>query len=65
FFQSGLKPDGDDVQGEMRDVIEDGLSHLSKEDLQAIAAYLKSVPAIRHAVRPAKRGAVSSEYDEW
>ena len=65
FFQSGLKPDGDDVQGEMRDVIEDGLRHLSKEDLQAIAAYLKSVPAIRHAVRPAKRRAVSSEYDEW
>ena len=49
----------------MRDVIEDGLRHLSKEDLQAIAAYLKSVPAIRHAVRPAKRRAVSSEYDEW
>ena len=63
FFQSGLKPDGDDVQGEMRDVIEDGLRHLSKEDLKAISTYLKSVPAISHAVRPAKRPADSSDYD--
>ena len=72
FFQTGLKPDGDDVQGEMRDVIEDGLRHLSKEDLRAIAAYLQAVPPIHHAVRPANRhGAsshhhgTSSEHDEW
>jgi mono/diheme cytochrome c family protein len=65
LFRSGLKPDGDDVQGEMRDVIEDGLRHLSEEDLRAIAAYLKAVPAIRHAVRPAKRRAAGSDYDAW
>ncbi len=65
FFRSGLKPDGDDVQGEMRDVIEDGLRHLSDEDLRAIAAYLKAKPAIRHAVRPAKQRAASAAYDEW
>ena len=65
FFKSGLKPDGDDVQGNMREVIEDGLRHLSDDDLQAIAAYLKALPAIRHAVLPAKRRAESSAYDEW
>ncbi len=68
FFRSGLKPDGDDVQGEIRDVIEDGLRHLSEEDLRAIAAYLKSLPAIRHAVRPARRRAASSAssaHDAW
>ena len=65
FFQTGIKPDGDDVQGEMRDVIEDGLRHLSKEDLLAIAAYLQAVPPIRHAVRPAKRHGASSYHDEW
>ena len=65
FFQTGLKPDGDDVQGEMREVIEDGLRHLSKEDLLAIAAYLKVVPPIQHAVRPAKRHGASSYHDDW
>ena len=65
FFQSGLKPDGDDVQGEMRDVIEDGLRHLSKEDLLAIAAYLKVVPPIHHAVRPARSHGASSSHDDW
>ncbi|MDA0229718.1 MAG: cytochrome c [Proteobacteria bacterium] len=65
FFQTGLKPDGDDVQGEMRDVIEDGLRHLSKEDLLAIATYLQTVPPIHHAVKRAKSHGASSQYDEW
>ena len=65
FFQTGLKPDGDDVQGEMRDVIEDGLRYLSKEDLLAIAAYLKVVPPIHHAVRPARSHGASSFHDDW
>ena len=65
FFRTGLKPDGDDVQGEMRDVIEDGLRHLSKEDLLAIAAYLKGVPPIHHAVRPANSRGASSYHDDW
>ncbi len=51
FFKTGLKPDGDDVQGHMREAIEDGLSHMTPEDLAAIAAYLKTQRAIRHPVR--------------
>ncbi len=65
FFKTGLKPDGDDVQGDMREVIESGLRHLSDVDMRAIAAYLKSMPAIRHAVRPVKKTAAESTYDEW
>jgi mono/diheme cytochrome c family protein len=65
FFKTGLKPDGNDVQGEMREVIEDGLSRLNEADLRAVAAYLKSVPAIRHAVRPARKSAAEPDYGEW
>lgn len=32
------------VAGEMKDVVQNSTSHMSKEDLQAIAAYLKSIP---------------------
>ncbi len=65
FFKTGLKPDGDDVQGHMRETIEDGLSHLSDEDLTAIAAYLKAQPAIRHPVRGLKSATATPSYDEW
>ncbi len=65
FFKTGLKPDGDDVQGHMRETIEDGLSHLHEEDLASIAAYLKAQPAIRHPVYGLKPKAAESSYDEW
>ena len=65
FFKTGLKPDGNDVQGDMREVVEGGLSHLSEEDLRAMAAYLKSRPAISHAVRPARKSEPEPTYDEW
>ncbi|WPP00815.1 cytochrome c [Pseudomonas sp. HR96] len=32
------------VAGEMKDVVQNSTSHMSQEDLQAIAAYLKSIP---------------------
>ena len=65
FFKTGLKPDGDDVQGHMRETIEDGLSHLSDEDLTAIADYLKAQPAIRQPVRGLKPATATPSYDEW
>ena len=46
FLQTGLKPDGDDVQGLMGEVIEFGYQHLLQEDLDAIAEYLLSSPPI-------------------
>ena len=51
FLRTGFTPYGDDVQGEMREAIDDGLRHLTQADLEAMAAYLKAVPAIRNPVR--------------
>ena len=52
FLRTGFTPYGDDVQGEMREAIDDGLRHLTQGDLEAMAAYLKSLPAIRNPVSP-------------
>jgi mono/diheme cytochrome c family protein len=48
-FKSGFTPDFDTLGGNMADVQEE-LSHLPGEDLQAIAAYLKAVPPLPDAV---------------
>lgn len=50
LLKDGLKPDYDDVQGSMAEVVRDGLKHLSEDDLTAIARYLKSVPPIVNKV---------------
>ena len=52
FLQMGLKPDGDDTQGLMSELIETGYSHLSASDLEAIAVYIQSLPAIHNEVVP-------------
>jgi mono/diheme cytochrome c family protein len=48
-FQTGFTPDFDTLGGSMADVQEE-LSNLPEEDLQAIAAYLKAVPPLPDAV---------------
>ena len=50
FLRTGFTPYGDDVQGEMREAIDDGLRHLTQADLEAMAAYLLALPAIRNPV---------------
>lgn len=45
FLQTALLPDGDDVQGLMREVIEEGYTHMPESDLQAIADYLRQLGA--------------------
>jgi mono/diheme cytochrome c family protein len=52
FLQMGLKPDGDDTQGLMSELIETGYTHLSEDDLAAIAVYIRSLPPIHHKVEP-------------
>ena len=37
FLRTGFTPYGDDVQGEMREAIDDGLRHLTQADLEAMA----------------------------
>ncbi len=51
YLQMGIKPDGDDTQGLMSEVIEHGYAELPASDLEAIAEYLASVPAIEHRVQ--------------
>lgn len=49
FFQTGVKPDGDTVSGEMAKVVRNGTSHLPEADLRAIIEYLRSLPAVPSA----------------
>ena len=51
LLKTGRKPDFDDVQGLMEEVIEDGLKHLNDDDLRAIAVYLKALPPIHNEVK--------------
>lgn len=48
LLASGTKPDFDNVQGSMAEVVDEGTSHLTEADRSAIAAYLLSQPPIRH-----------------
>lgn len=48
FFSSGMKPNFDDVQGEMAAVINHGTSKMTETDLDAMIAYLQSLPPIVH-----------------
>jgi len=52
FLQWGLKPDGNDTQGLMGEIIEHGYQQLTAEDLEAMAVYLESLPPIENQVRP-------------
>jgi mono/diheme cytochrome c family protein len=48
FLETALLPDGDDVQGLMREVIDAGYAHLPASDRHAIAEYLESLPPVRN-----------------
>lgn len=50
LLQTGLLPDGDGVQGTMAEAIDEGYSHLTAEDREAIAEYILALPPIRHRV---------------
>ena len=39
----------------MGEAVNDGLQHLTDDDLKAIAAYLKTVPAVKNAVKAAPK----------
>ena len=50
YLETGLKPDGDDSQGLMAELIEHGFGRLRPEDRAAIAAYLRSIPPVNNAL---------------
>ena len=54
FLRTGMKPDGDDSQGLMGEVIDLGYQYLLEEDLDALAEYLVSLPPISNKLREEK-----------
>jgi hypothetical protein len=53
-LHTGTKPDLDNVQGLMYEVIQGtsgGYKDMKKEDALAIAAYLKSLPPIKNKIK--------------
>lgn len=52
LLRRGFDPEGDDVQGVMAEVVENGTRHLRSDDLEAIAIYLLGLAPIRHATSP-------------
>ena len=64
YLESGLTPDGDTAGSLMAEVIDDGLQHLRKEDLQAIAEYVKSLPPVAHSTRRTNKNSVPQK-EEW
>ena len=54
FLRTGMKPDGDDSQGLMGEVIDLGYQYLLEEDLDALAEYLVSLPPISNKLRQEK-----------
>jgi len=55
YLETGLTPDGDSAGDLMAEVIDNGLRYLTKDDLRAIAAYIRSLKPIAHAVRKPKK----------
>lgn len=55
YLETGLTPDGDSAGDLMAEVIDNGLRYLTKADLRAIAAYIRTLPPIEHAVRKPKQ----------
>lgn len=50
YLSEGMRPDGDFAGGLMAEVIDDGLKYLNREDLDAIAEFIMTLPPIRHDV---------------
>jgi len=51
FIRTGTKPDLDNAQGLMEEVIAAGYKQMTKEDALAIADYLKSIPSIFNKIK--------------
>ncbi|NWG87324.1 MAG: c-type cytochrome [Hydrogenophilaceae bacterium] len=63
YLKTGMRPDGDFAGGLMAEVVDNGLKHLSQQDIEAIATYLQSVPPVMHAVRKPKPEKAQEEFE--
>jgi mono/diheme cytochrome c family protein len=55
FLETGATPSGDYTGGLMAEVIDEGLSHLTEQDLRAIAHYVLSLTPIDNAIKRRKK----------
>ena len=58
YLKTGAMPDGDYAGDAMAEVIDNSLSHLTKDDRKAIAVYVMSLPAVQsvaHAHNPKQK----------
>jgi len=56
FLQTGQKPDGDDAQGLMGEIIDQGYQYMEESDLKAIATYLRTLKPISNKIEPKELG---------
>ena len=54
FMRTGKEPDGKQIEGAMAQQIDRRFSKLTEEDAKAIAAFLKSIPAVKNEPKPAQ-----------
>jgi mono/diheme cytochrome c family protein len=57
FLQTNAKPDGDDAQGLMSELIDHGYKYLPEADLRAIAVYLRALKPIHNKVQAKEKAA--------
>ena len=63
YLGNGMTPDADFAGGLMAEVIDNSLQHLHRDDLAAIAEYIRSQPAVERALR--KAGEKSPGKETW
>ncbi|MBI3546903.1 MAG: cytochrome c [Gammaproteobacteria bacterium] len=63
YLATGATPDGDYAGDLMADVIDNGLRYLRKDDVQAIAEYIQSLPAFENPLTKQKNNKKKSEFD--
>ena len=54
FMQTGIYSDGTEAHGGMKSQVDNGLNQLTDDDALAIAAFLKSLPAIENLPEPSQ-----------
>ena len=54
YLETGAMPDGDYAGDAMAEVIDNSLSHLTKDDRKAIAVYVMSLPSVESVAHERK-----------
>ena len=62
FLETGATPKGDYTGSLMAEVIDEGLRYLPREDHQALAHYIRTLPPIKHAVKQKKNKKSKFDY---